>query len=542
MRGNPGLVGRGRGQRSRSPRARSERFATTEKPGVDSYEFILLNANKRSVMCDLESERGKENLRKLIAKADVLVENMAPGASERLGFGYDVVRQLNPRIIFAQIKGFASGGPRANYLSSDTIAQSVGGALSVTGFDGGPPLKPGPAIGDIGAALHAVIGILAALHQRAATGRGQRVEVSMQAAVINFSRVAYQCQLQRGKPPERIGNVSKNASAPSNLYPCKPGGPNDYVFIHISRSADKHWQRLLKLMGREDLANDPRYSTGKARVEHRDEINAMVSAWCREHTKIEAMEAIQRAGAPAGAVLDMQELSADPHLRKRGMFVTIEHPVRGAVTMPGWPRQDVGVSRAGATVRRYWARILRRCYPSGWRHAAREIGTAEAVPLKAHQASQNPGMNRALAGVRVVDLTQFEAGPSCTEALAWLGADVVKIEEPTRGDSGRYGTTDKPGVDSHYFILLNANKRSVTCDLKSERGKEILRKLIAKADVMIENMAPGAIERLGFGYDVVRELNPRIIFAQIKGFAPDGPYANYLCFDMIAQAVGGRYP
>src|SRR5258706_10756756 len=145
------------------------------------------------------------------------------------------------------------------------------------------------------------------------------------------------------------------------------------------------------------------------------------------------------------------------------------------------------------------------------------------------------GIQPALKGVRVLDLTQFEAGPSCTEALAWLGADVVKVEEPVRGDRGRYGNTDKFGVDAYYFILLNANKRSLTCDLKSERGKELLRKLIKSADIVIENMAPG----LGFGYDAVSELNPRIIFAQIKGFASDGPYADYLCFDGIAQTVGG---
>src|ERR687888_139600 len=145
----------------------------------------------------------------------------------------------------------------------------------------------------------------------------------------------------------------------------------------------------------------------------------------------------------------------------------------------------------------------------------------------------------ALSGVRVIDLTQFEAGTSCTETLAWLGADVIKVEEPTQGDQGRRASTDKPGVDSYYFMLLNANKKSVTLNLKDERGKEVMRKLIAEGDVMVENFAPGVIERLGFGYDEVRKINPRIIYAQIKGFAPEGPYGNYLAFDMIAQSVGG---
>src|SRR5689334_21847448 len=151
----------------------------------------------------------------------------------------------------------------------------------------------------------------------------------------------------------------------------------------------------------------------------------------------------------------------------------------------------------------------------------------------------NGATGPALAGVRVVDLTQFEAGTSCTETLAWLGADVIKVEEPTKGDQGRLASTDRPGVDSYYFMLLNANKRSVTCNLKDERGKALLQRLIEHGDVLIENFGPGVIERLGFGYEQVRSINPRIIYAQVKGFAPQGPYGQFLAFDMIAQATGG---
>ena len=154
------------------------------------------------------------------------------------------------------------------------------------------------------------------------------------------------------------------------------------------------------------------------------------------------------------------------------------------------------------------------------------------------QSPRNPEMNTALSGVRVVDLSQYDAGTSCAEFLAWLGADVVKIESPA-GGSGRYATTERPGVDSYDFILLNANKRSVTCDLESERGKDSLSKLIANADVVVENMVPGAAERLGFGYDAVRRINPRIVYAQIKGFASGTARGDYLSTDMVAQAVGG---
>jgi len=149
------------------------------------------------------------------------------------------------------------------------------------------------------------------------------------------------------------------------------------------------------------------------------------------------------------------------------------------------------------------------------------------------------GTQPALKGIKVLDLTQFEAGPSCTEALAWFGADVVKVEEPNRGEPGRWGLSDRADADSTYFIYYNLNKRSVTCNLKSEEGKALLRRMIAKADVLIENMAPGTFARLGFDYPRLSALNPRLIFAQVKGFAPESEHANYLAFDMIAQAMGG---
>jgi len=320
------------------PAGENGRYASTERKGLDSYYFIVLNANKRSVVCDLKSDKGKEVLRKLIMKADIMIENMSPGAIERLGFGYDVVRELNPRLIYAQIKGFAPDGAYANYLSFDMIAQSVGGAVASTGVKGGPPLRPGPHVGDTGAGLHCVIGIMAALFQRQSTGRGQRVEVSMQDAVINFNRISFAGQLILGEPPPRTGNQSAlGASAPSELYPCSPEGPNDYVFIYTSRGGNRHWQRLLKVIGREDLADDPRFSSPEARIANVGDVDALLGGWCRQRTKIEAMEMLQNAGVPAGAVLDTRELSENPDLRRRGMFVMVDHPQRGAVTIPGFP-------------------------------------------------------------------------------------------------------------------------------------------------------------------------------------------------------------
>ena len=314
------------------------RKASSERPDADSYYFLLLNANKRSVTCNLKDSRGHELLCRLIEQSDVFIENFAPGAIERLGFSYEEVGRINPRIIYAQIKGFASGSPYQNFLAFDMIAQAVGGAMSTTGEPDGRPLKPGPTIGDTGTGLHTAIGILGALYQRQFTGRGQRIEVAMQEAVINFGRIAYSSQLMWDKPAPRVGNRSMvGTNAPSEAYPCKGGGPNDYCYIYTTRAGNHHWERLLHVIGRDDLIGDPRFADNRDRWAHRDEVDEILKPWVAERTKREVMETLGSAGIPAGAVFDTNELMNDPFLRDRGMFVTVDHPVRGKVTIPGWP-------------------------------------------------------------------------------------------------------------------------------------------------------------------------------------------------------------
>jgi formyl-CoA transferase len=263
---------------------------------------------------------------------------MAPGTVERLGLGYDEVKKLNPGIIYCQVKGFGTGSPYEKSLAFDMIAQAAGGPFSVTGYGDRPPVKPGPSFGDTGTGMLMAISILGALYKRQKTGQGRRLQVAMQDAMIHYMRVPFSRTQQSGKAQLRGGSSqSSTALAPSALYPCKPGGPNDYVYVFTSRANPEHWRRLLRVIGREDLIGDERYDTGPARGQRAAEVDELIATWTRQHTKQEAMKIIGEAGVPAGAVFDTLELMNDPSLAERGIMQTIQHPTTGAVKMPAWP-------------------------------------------------------------------------------------------------------------------------------------------------------------------------------------------------------------
>lgn len=308
------------------------RYLITEKPGVDSPYFLLLNANKKSVTLNLKSDKGKALFKQLVPHFDVMIENYGPGAVEELGLGYEVIARLNPRIIYAQVKGFGTYGPYAEYKSFDMIAQATGGAMSVTGTPETPPLKPGPTIGDTGTGIHCAVGILAALLQREKTGKGQRLEVSMQDAVVNLNRVAMLGHYLGNVPAPRVGNRVA-VLAPTDLYPCAPGGPNDYAYLITT--TQEMWDSLLRTIGRPELRTDPRFADQRGRNAHFNELFEVIAGWTRQRSKFEVMRALGEAGVPCGAVLDSGDILANEHLRARGMVTTIEHPTRGTFTMLG---------------------------------------------------------------------------------------------------------------------------------------------------------------------------------------------------------------
>jgi formyl-CoA transferase len=312
------------------------RWGFSDRADADSHYFIYYNLNKRSVTCNLKSDGGKALLRRMIGKADVLIENMAPGTFARLGFDYPRLAELNPRLIFAQVKGFAPESEHANYLAFDMIAQAMGGTMGVNGHPDQPPVRPGPTIGDTGTGMLCAMGIIAALYQRMTTGRGQHIQIAMRDAMLNYCRTPMSYQAARDQQLPRRGNAVAG-TAPGGLYKCSPGGLDDWCYIFASRGNEEHWRRLVKAIGREDLLDDPRMVDSATRGRNQEAVDAAITEWTSKRSKHEVTRIIAGAGVPCGAVLTTLELLHDADLHKRGMMQTIEHPARGPVIVAGWP-------------------------------------------------------------------------------------------------------------------------------------------------------------------------------------------------------------
>lgn len=315
------------------PPGRGEPGRAIGGDGFNSPYFVYWNSNKRSAAIDLDTEQGRALLLRMLPRFDVLVENYGPGVVEKLRLDYATLQPLHPSLIYASVKGFGSSGPYAAYKCMDMVAQAAGGVLSATGEPDGPPTRPGVTLGDSGTGMQLALAITAAYVQKLRTGEGQRVELSMQEAVTYYMRttIANSSDWGRRAAP-RTGN---GIGAMLNLYPCKPGGANDYVYMMVVNT--RMWQSLCGAMDRADLLTDPRFERGMARHENHVALYEEIASWTREHTKHEAMAILGRAGVPCSAVLDTHDLFEDPHLRARGFVKQVTHRALGEIPLLGWP-------------------------------------------------------------------------------------------------------------------------------------------------------------------------------------------------------------
>jgi len=320
-------------------------------PNADSLYFTMLNHNKRSITIDSKHPKGKEIIERLVKYCDVLVENFAPGALDRMGFTWEHIHKLNPRMIVASVKGFGPG-PYEDCKVYENVAQCTGGSASTTGFLDGPPLVTGSQIGDSGTGLHVALGIVSALYQRNRTGRGQKVLTSMQDGVLNLCRVKLRDQqrlkhgplteysqygqgIPFGEAVPRAGNDS-GGGQPGWIIKCKgwETDPNAYIYFITQAPV---WEAICDVIGKPQWKTDPDYATPKARLPRLKHIFETIEQWTMTKTKFEAMEILNEHDIPCGPILSMKEIAEDQSLRKTGTVVEVDHPTRGKYLTVGNP-------------------------------------------------------------------------------------------------------------------------------------------------------------------------------------------------------------
>lgn len=304
-------------------------FRQNCKNEKESLYFANINRNKKGITLNLKAPEGKELFKRLVKKADIVVENYRPGVMDKLGLGYDVLKEVNPKIIYAAISGFGCYGPYSRRPGYDILAQAMGGMMSITGPKGGGPTRAGSALGDMLGGLHGAIGILAAVNARTITGKGQRVDISLMDGVIAATENTALKYLESGQIPPRMGNRYA-AVSPYDAFQCRDGK------IIIAAGNQHLYEKLCtEILNRPDMITDPRFTDMTGRLENQDAIQEVIEDMLKDYTMEEATELILSKGIPAGPIMDIPQILEDPHVKAREMFVEMDHPTLGRMTVNG---------------------------------------------------------------------------------------------------------------------------------------------------------------------------------------------------------------
>ncbi len=342
------------------PHGDATRGQLRDVPNADSLYFTMLNCNKRSITVNMKSAEGKQVFVELLKQSDIVMENFGPGVLDRLGFSWEKIHELNPRVVMGSIKGFGSSGPYADFKAYENVAQAMGGSMSTTGMPDGPPFVSGAQIGDSGTGLHLAIGLLAALRQRDRTGQGQYVEVAMMDGVMNLCRVKFRDhqRLTRGglsefsvKTEQGIGAVPRAGNDSGggqlgNAIHCKPHGPNDWLYVVVQEAI---WEGLANRVGGEKLVNDSRFAKISDRRKNQNEMWNIITEFAKNHSKREFMAILNPLDVPCGPIMSTEDLANDEHVRGRDMWVELDHPQRGKWWNVGMP---IKLSASPAVIKR----------------------------------------------------------------------------------------------------------------------------------------------------------------------------------------------
>ncbi len=493
--------------------------------------FLYTNTSKRGVVIDLETAEGRERFLALALNADAVIEGETPGRLTQLGIGWEILRERNPGLVLTSISGFGQTGPRHGWKSSDLVATALGGAAIVTGYADDPPVRLAGSHAHVMAATNAAGATMIALRHASGSGTGQHVDISAVETVAAVSHITGVGKwLDDGMIPKRAG-TGLFASVPSGAYPCRDG----LVYLMVNRPA--HWKSVARWVfeetGQEAILNPLWEGPSANRIEDRELIDMFIGELTAQH----AVAEIYREGqARHLAFTPMQTASqavADPQLEARKYFVDVSHGADGELRYPG-------------------AAYRHEQTPAQIRHRAPRVGEHDDEVFAEHRSrspapvlAPAPAPAGALAGLRVVEFSMGMAGPWIGRAMAWCGAEVIKVESKSHPDVTRqYIPPWAPhlGIQSRlspWFTDWNAGKRFVALDLLRPDAVDLAKQVIAKADVVIENFTPGVLDKLGLGWDSLRRVKPDLVMFGTSGFGNDGPHRSYVTWGPNIEAASG---
>lgn len=517
------------------PARRHGPFVGEEGPETSAL-FLALNRNKRGVTLDYTTPSGHELLDRMLSRADVLVTNLPPRELEETGLDPAVLTERHPRLVVVAITPYGLSGPYRDRPATDLTLSAAGGLSVGIGDPGREPL----ALPDLQAShqsgLAAAIGTMAALFARRRTGVGQVVDVS-ETDVLATVHTGYHLPnfLYRGVGGIRAGHRMGLGLYPMTVLPCADG------YVYLSCPQMEQWQRFLHLMGDPAWTEEPRYRNRRAMTEeYPDEVDALLIPWLMQHTKAELFAMCREAHVPCAPLNTIADVVTDAHLRERGFFERIDHPVAGTATYPGVPFRisgDAGTSHGRAPL-----------LGEHTAEVAAEVAADPEVAPAGHDASA-PQM-KALSGIRILDFGTAWAGPMAGQILADLGAEVIKIESHTRMDGLRLGRPiigeDAAGGDrgewpelQPIFHALNRNKLGVTINMKTPEGVELVRRLAAHCDATLSNYSPHVLSRLGLGFEDLRRVNPEIVMVEMTAAGDSGPLRDIVSYNSIILGLSG---
>jgi len=487
--------------------------------------FLALNANKRGIRLDLARPQERDEFDALVAGADILVHNHGPRQMEAFGLSYERLSALRPELVMCSITPFGLTGPHRDYRAEEITVQHGGGwgwlSPGATDFPEQPPLKAWGHQADFQAGVAANAASLAAFYRARRTGQGEHIDLSSQAYVATFIEIALIYWTYPGVLASRMGARGLN---PWGIYPCRDG------LIFLATIEEDQWERLVEFMGTPEWATMELFEGFKNRMDNADALRIFVSEWTAQWSVDELFHEGQKRRICFAPVVGLEQFGELPQLRERDFFARVEHPRAGSVEVLGAPYR----------LREAWWE-MRRPAPLLGEHDDEVRSERRKAPQRS-APSGSPGLP--LEGVRVLDLSWVWAGPFAAMQLAHLGAEVVKVESAQRPDLGRrlavFAKDHEPTIDSSgYFNQWNQGKKSVQLSLAEPAGIEIVKQLVAHCDVLVENFATGVMERLGLGYETLREIRPDLIMASVSGYGETGPWREYMGYGPAISPLSG---